>query len=228
MNERPYTVLSCAVSLDGHIDDSRPERLVLSSPADLDRVDAVRSGSDAILIGAGTLRKDDPGLRVVSAERRASRVARGLPPLPTSVVVTRSGNLGREHALWQGPQHKLVYCPAQVAPALADRLAGLAEVVPTGPAVDVDALLRDLRARGVGQLLVEGGQEVHTSFLTAGKADEVHLAVAPLFVGAPTAPRFLGPGAYPSHRLRLAEARAYGDTVLLRYLVRPLPTEVTR
>src|SRR5690606_2833544 len=57
---RPYTTLSCAVSLDGYLDDASPQRLMLSNDVDLDRVDQVRAESDAILVGACTLRKDNP------------------------------------------------------------------------------------------------------------------------------------------------------------------------
>ena len=55
MPPRPYVLLSCAVSLDGCLDDATPHRLVLSGPEDLDRVDAERAGCDAILVGAGTI-----------------------------------------------------------------------------------------------------------------------------------------------------------------------------
>lgn len=48
----PYVLLSAAVSLDGYLDDTGPERLLLSSPADFDRVDEVRASVDAILVGA--------------------------------------------------------------------------------------------------------------------------------------------------------------------------------
>ncbi|WP_181797829.1 dihydrofolate reductase family protein, partial [Streptomyces sp. WELS2] len=49
----PYVLLSAAVSLDGYLDDTGPERLLLSGPADFDRVDGVRASADAILVGAG-------------------------------------------------------------------------------------------------------------------------------------------------------------------------------
>ncbi len=82
MTERPYTLLSCAVSLDGCLDDATDQRLVLSNAADLDRVDAVRAGCDAILVGAGTVRADDPRLAVRGTERRARRVTEGRSPSP--------------------------------------------------------------------------------------------------------------------------------------------------
>jgi len=69
--------------------------------------------------------------------------------------------------------------------------------------------------------MVEGGGTVHAQFLSAGLADELHLAIAPIFVGDPAAPRITGPpgtrGA-PHHRMHLAEVRMIGDMVLLRYL----------
>ncbi len=58
---RPYVLLSCATSIDGYIDDATDERLLLSNDADLDRVDEVRAGCDAILVGAGTFAVTIPG-----------------------------------------------------------------------------------------------------------------------------------------------------------------------
>ncbi|MER7438739.1 dihydrofolate reductase family protein, partial [Pseudonocardia alni] len=78
--DRPHVLASVAMSLDGYIDDAGPDTLVLSDAGDLDRVDAVRAGVDAILVGAGTVRADDPRLLVRCAERRAGRVADGRPP----------------------------------------------------------------------------------------------------------------------------------------------------
>src|SRR3982751_477198 len=73
MVERPYILLSCGMSIDGYLDDADQRRLLLSNDADFDRVDEVRAGCDAILVGAGTIRQDDPRLLVRSAGRRASR-----------------------------------------------------------------------------------------------------------------------------------------------------------
>jgi len=73
MGPRPYVLLSCAMSVDGFIDDTTAERLLLPNAADFDRVDQVRAESDAIMIGAVTLRRDNPRLLVNSPERRAER-----------------------------------------------------------------------------------------------------------------------------------------------------------
>jgi len=81
MGERPYTLLSCCVSIDGYIGNAA-SRLLLSNDADFDRVDAVRASCDAILVGAETVRVDNPRLLVRSQTRRDERAARGLPASP--------------------------------------------------------------------------------------------------------------------------------------------------
>lgn len=215
---RPHVLLSVAMSLDGYIDDACPDRLVLSGPEDLDRVDAVRAGVDAILVGAGTLRADDPRLLVRSPQRRGERVAAGRPENPVKVTLTRGGGLDPAAAFFTtGEGEKLVYAATPAVAGLATRLGGAATVVDAGDPPEPAAVLADLAARGIGRLMVEGGTAMHTLFLTAGLVDELHVAVAPLFVGDPAAPRFVGPGRFPAGRLRLVETRPVGDVVLLVY-----------
>ena len=228
MPDRPYTLLSCCVSLDGYLDDASPTRLVLSPAADLDRVDAERAGCDAILVGAETVRRDDPRLVVRSPACRSSRVARGRPPTPLRVTVTASGELDPGARIFTEPgSGTLVYAPSRVAGDLAGRLRTAATVADAGADVDLRWVLADLASRGVERLMVEGGRRVLTQLLTGQLADELQLAVAPVFVGDPHAPRFVGPGTFPwagANRARLAEVRQVGDAALLRY---ELTTEET-
>ncbi|MFD7846567.1 RibD family protein [Nocardia sp. NPDC059764] len=218
---RPRVMLSVAVSIDGYIDDASPDRLLLSNAADFDRVDALRAESDAILIGAETLRRDNPRLLVNSSDRRLQRVAAGKRDYPVRVIVTARGELDPELRFWQSGGERLVYTTDSGAARLGDRLAGLAEVVSLGAAIDFAALLDDLGKRGVEGLMVEGGGSIHTAFLSAGLVDEIWMAVAPLVVGDPAAPRFLGPAAFPGgtgHRMQLADVARIGDIALLHYL----------
>ncbi len=233
MTGHPYVVLSCAVSLDGCLDGTGEDRLVLSGAADLDRVDAERAAADAILVGAGTIRRDDPRLFVRSAPRQAERTARGLPPQPAGVTITASGDLYPEARFFRGPgdgadpaglgvsPRRSVYGAGPVLPKLRDRVGGLAELVDAGDPPRLPDILADLAGRGVGRLMVEGGASLGTQFLTGGLVDELQLVIAPFFVGDPAAPRFAGPGHYPAspaHPFHLAEARPVGEVVLLRYL----------
>ena len=221
MADLPYTVLSCAMSLDGYLDDASGKRLVLSNDADLDRVDAVRAACDAILVGAGTVRADNPRLLVRAEHRRARRVAEGRAPSPHKVTVTRHPHLDPAAAFFStGDGDKLVYCATASVRRTRERLGAVATVVDAGATPTMCRVSEDLAARGVRRLLVEGGQSVHTQFLCAGLADELHVVVAPFFVGDSRAHRVVEDGPLPWNRGRrahLAEVRRIEDVVLLRY-----------
>jgi 5-amino-6-(5-phosphoribosylamino)uracil reductase len=219
--QRPYVLLSCAMSIDGCLDAPGPQRLILSGDADLDRVDEERAAADAIMVGAATIRRDNPRLLIRSAARRAARIARDLPEHPTRVTLTASGDLD-PGARFFAPAGAVVYCAAPEAPKLQSRLNELAQVIAVPPPVGLVAILADLSRRGVHRLLVEGGARLGREFLAVGLVDELALAVAPFFVGAAAAPRFAGPAAYPhgpGWPMHLAEVRQLDEVVLLRYLL---------
>ncbi|HYN93783.1 MAG TPA: dihydrofolate reductase family protein [Pilimelia sp.] len=221
MDQRPYVLLSCGMSIDGYLDDATEKRLLLSNDADFDRVDAVRAQCDAILVGARTVRQDNPRLLVRSQARRDERVARGLPASPVKVTVTGRGELDPTAQFFAAGQvDKLVYCAGSALDRARERLARVATVVDGGDPVDLRRVLGDLYTRGIRRLMVEGGGTMHTQFLTAGLADELQLVVAPIFVGDSRATRFVRDGGFPwgpHRRASLVEVRQIGDVVLLRY-----------
>ena len=221
MGDRPYTLLSCGMSIDGYLSTRATTRLMLSNDADFDRVDGERAASDAILVGAGTIRKDNPRLLVRSAERRAARVARGLTPSPTKVTVTRRAELDCAARFFAADEtDKIVYCTTDAVEAARGLLGAAADVVYAGRQVTMRRVCEYLGERGVRRLMVEGGGTVHTQLLTDDLADELQLVVAPFFVGDSGACRFVGDGTYPwnpGRRAALAEVRQIGDVVLLRY-----------
>ena len=221
MADRPYTLLSCGMSLDAYLDGPGEDRVLFSNDADFDRVDAVRAGCDAILVGAATVRNDDPRLLVRDPSRRARRVARGQCPSPVKVTLTEHADLDTGARFFTaGDSDKLVYCPTGTVEDARTRLGRVATVVDGGQQVDVRSVSEDLYARGVRRLMVEGGGSVHTQFLTADLADELHLVVAPFFVGDPRGRRFVGDGRFPwnpDRRADLVDVHRLGDVVLLRY-----------
>lgn len=225
MPGRPYTVLSCATSMDGYLDDASEARLVLSNEADLDRVDALRASCDAILVGSGTVRRDNPRLLVRDPARVALRTASGQSATPLKVTVTACGDLDPDARFFTtGDCDKVVYCATAAVAATRRRLGSAATVVDGGRDVDMRRIGEDLDDRGVGRLLVEGGGSVLTQFLVDDLADELQLVVAPIFVGDSRARRFVGDGAFPWHprrRASLAEVRSVGDVALLRYALSP-------
>jgi 5-amino-6-(5-phosphoribosylamino)uracil reductase len=219
---RPHVLLSAAMSIDGYIDDMHDARLMLSNEEDLDRVDKVRASVDAILVGANTIRRDNPRLLVRSVARQEERIRRGLTPHPMKVTLTGRGDLDVTARFFSASDsEKLVYTRDPAVPAVRETLADVATVVAAGEPIDLGVVLDDLGTRKVERLLVEGGGSIHTQFLSAGMVDEIHLVIAPLFVGDCDAPRFVHPGRFPQnpeHPMTLAETRQIGNVVLLRYL----------
>lgn len=225
MAERPHTVLSCSVSLDGYLDAGGDQRLVLSNQADLRRVDGVRAWADAILVGAGTVRNDNPRLLVRDADLRSARRAAGRPGSPTKVTITGTGRVDRNSDFFTlGEADKLVYCATGSARDARRRLGGVATVIDGGQVVSITGVVEDLYRRGVRRLMVEGGGCVLTQLLTGDLVDELHLAVAPFFVGTSRGHRFVGDGQFPFHagrRATLSGTERLGDVVLLRYDLSP-------
>ena len=219
--DRPYTLLSCSMSIDGYVAGATRNRLLLSNDEDFDRVDEVRASCDAILIGAATVRNDNPRLLVRAQSRRDARIARGLPPTPTKVTVTRRGRLDPGAAFFTADgAAKVVYCSSPTVSEASERFGAVATVVDGGQPVDMHWMSRDLLSRGVGRLMVEGGGSLLTQFLTGDLADELQLVVAPFFVGDTRARRFVNDGMFPwnpGRRATLAQVRQIGDVALLRY-----------
>lgn len=217
---RPYVLLSVATSIDGYIDDTEDGRLLLSNEEDFDRVDEVRASSDAIMVGAGTIRADNPRLLVNSDDRRARRVRDGKPEFPLKVAITGSGKLSRDLKFWHHGGEKIAYTTDVGEALLRDEIGDLATVRNLGSEISFPATLDDLGRRGVRQLMIEGGGSIHTAMLSQGLVDEIHMVVAPLLVGQSSAPRFLYPASYPGGsraRLGLIESRQIGDVTLVRF-----------
>jgi riboflavin-specific deaminase-like protein len=221
---RPYVVLSCATSADGYLDDASPQRLILSGPADLDRVDEVRAGCDAILVGAQTVRQDNPRLLIRDPRRSARRAARGLPPHPARVTLTASGDLDPRARFFAPGALRLVYCATPALAVARENLKDTAVLIDAGDPLSLRFMLQDVTERTGARLLVEGGAQLLGDFLAAGLADELDLAIAPFFLGDPrpqAAPRLNLPAPAPDGPMTLAETHRVGEIALLRYLLGP-------
>lgn len=214
--ERVY--LSACMSLDGHIDmegDSRP--LVLSSEEDCRDMHGLRADCDAILVGAGTVRRDAPRLTVRYPDLLDRRRAAGLPDHPVKVTVTRTGDLDPSSAFFTQGGERVVLCPEPVLAATRARLGRVASVMGLD-GTDSQAILDRLSALGVRRLLVEGGTGLLTRFLADGAFHHLRLAVAPFLIGQGAAPRLVGAGPFPfgpAHRLRIRATRLLGNICVM-------------
>jgi len=137
------------MSIDGYLGSATSRRLELSNDADFDRVDAVRASYDAILVGAATVRNDNPRLLVRSKARRDGRTGRGLPPSPIKGTVTERVELDPcADFFTTGQTEKLVYCASPRVVDARSRLGSAATVVDGGQRVEMRRLSLDPPFRG--------------------------------------------------------------------------------
>ncbi len=221
MLQRPKVIIKCALSLDGFIGSASSERLILSNAQDFEELDALRAEADALMVGANTLRLDNPRLLVKSESRQAERVKNGRDAQPTLVSFTSSGKLEASLEMFKTPGVKrLIYCPTPIVTILQAKLAANAEVVGQGTEHDLEpaSILSDLSARGLKVLLIEGGEKTITRFLSKGLVDVLELSIAPRFVGKLGRARFVSPELpQVDLSLQLESCRRLGDMAVLRY-----------
>jgi len=223
--ERPFVYVNMAMTADGKITSATREYPRFTSDLDRRTMDKLRAEADAILVGAGTLRADDPKLWVRDAGMQDYRRSLGKPDGLLRVMVTASVRLdGISRFFEEADGGERIVATVEDAPA--DRLAAIgsrAEVWKVGrEQVDLPELLRRLKQRGVDRLLVEGGGDLNWALVRDDLVDELYVTVAPVLLGGTDAPTLLG-GAGLSmkdqRRLRLVDAERQGDELYCRYAV---------
>lgn len=212
--DRPWTRLGMVSSLDG---GAALAGLSAGLSGDADRYvfALLRSRADVVLVGAGTARAEGYRPARVAAERQAARVARGQRPTPVVAVVSRGGGLPADSPLLEPGAGTLLLTTergAQEAPA------GLEAVVTGTDEVDLAAGLAALRARGLAQVLCEGGPSLAGDLAAAGLLDELCLTTSPVLAGGP-GPRLLAGTEELGSRARLASLLHDDGALLARWLV---------
>ena len=208
---RPRVIVNAAMSVDGKIALRDGQRARLSNEEDVQRVHRLRGRVDAILVGVGTVLKDDPKL-TVKADLATDRN-------PLRIVLDSEGRTPEHARVLDGRAPTLI-----VTSDASVRTFAHAEVLRCGKEeVDLAALLDRLGGRGIRTLLVEGGSTVIWSFLRAGLVDELKVFVGSLVLGGRSTPTLVGgEGAASlsdSIRLALERSERLGDGVLLEYSV---------
>jgi 2,5-diamino-6-(ribosylamino)-4(3H)-pyrimidinone 5'-phosphate reductase len=229
--QRPYVFVNMAMTADGKIDTVERQGARISGAADTARVDRLRAGADAVMVGGHTLFSEDPRLTVRDPELVARRVRTGREAQPVKVGVSsrveHSGarSLRSEGDFVTAGDGRVLLCTSSQTDArTAAALAGLGiEVIVAGDdRVDLKGALSALAERGVERLMVEGGSTLVAALLEAGLVDELQLAVAPLVFGGETAPTPVGGPGWSRAEARdlfLVEAETSTDgDVVLRYL----------
>ena len=182
-DERPHVILKLAVSQDDKIAAAGRKPIAISGEAAKARVHLLRAQCDAVLVGIGTVRADDPLLncRLPGMEGRS----------PVRIVLDRSlrisGTSRLVHSARDTPLWVMTSTVAEAPAAMKLGAAG-AQVIriatTSGPGLDLLAVLHALAEKGITRLLVEGGARVASSFVAAGLVDEFWMLRGPDAIGA--------------------------------------------
>jgi diaminohydroxyphosphoribosylaminopyrimidine deaminase / 5-amino-6-(5-phosphoribosylamino)uracil reductase len=162
-----------AQTLDGRIATRSGHSQWIGGAGDIRHTHRLRALCHAVLVGAATVREDDP--------RLTTRQVEG--PSPTRVVLDASRRLSAEYKLFRGDPPTLLVA-AEDGPARHGTAEVLRVARDASGGLDLPALLRALAARGLTRIFVEGGGQTVSRFLAAGCLDRLHVTVAPMILGS--------------------------------------------
>lgn len=223
---RPFVFINVAMTADGKIDTFRRTGAAISSARDKERVDRLRAGADAVMVGGKTLLDEDPRLTVKSEALREERLKNGLSPNPIKVgVVTEARLKPDSQFLTAGPANIVIFTTRWTSKPHVSFLKslGVDVYVDDSEKVNLPKALETLKQIGVERLMVEGGATLNFELLRLRLVDEVTAYVAPMIFGGADAPTMAaGPGLERSEAvpLKLINAEPWQDGgVLLKYIL---------
>jgi riboflavin-specific deaminase-like protein len=171
---RPITLAHLGQSLDGFIATPSGDSAYVTGPENILHLHRLRALCDAVVVGAGTVIRDNP--------RLTTRLVAGSNPV--RIVLDPSCRLSDTLTVFSDSQARTVrVCGRGRATAVPAGAVELLEVGAANARLDLPELMQILRARGYHRILVEGGGITVSSFLEAGLVDRLHIAVAPILIG---------------------------------------------
>jgi diaminohydroxyphosphoribosylaminopyrimidine deaminase / 5-amino-6-(5-phosphoribosylamino)uracil reductase len=211
--ERPYVALKMAMSVDGKVASRPGAREQIGSPEEVAFVRNLRTAYDAVMVGAGTIRVDDPELTVRPPHDRIRPYTR--------IVACAQYPLDGARRIFTRPHgyaKTIVLVPAGLRGQF-DNLRELAEVLPIGPAgattLDLRLAMDALRKRDITSVLCEGGPHLAASLLASEVVDRIFWAIAPRFLGCEGAVSVLAPADLGKLRVRVDRIERAGPDVVL-------------
>jgi 2,5-diamino-6-(ribosylamino)-4(3H)-pyrimidinone 5'-phosphate reductase len=217
---RPFVFINAAMSADGKISTIARKQVRISGKEDMQRVDALKARTDAVMVGVGTVLADDPKLTIKSDALKRERINQGRTENPLRIVVDSNARTPATAAML-GPNALIAV--AQKAPRhMVEELDTKAEILVVGESkVDLAALLAILKDRGINSVLVEGGATLNFALLSLGLVDEIYTYVGNIIIGGSSAPTLVNGDGLTSDfvKLKLKQIRQVGDGVLLKWTV---------
>lgn len=172
-HKKPYVIVKAAMSIDGKIASASGESQWITSPASRHFSHRLRTEVDAIMVGAGTVRKDNPLL-----------TSHGQGRNPVRLILSSSGKLPWNSSIFDGKSDTWICCPKtkKSAPRSA-KMEWIRCKEKARGKIDFDHLMRLLAEKGISKLLIEGGGETVASAIESHSVDEIYFFIAPLLIG---------------------------------------------
>lgn len=228
---RPYVVVNVAMSADGKISTRERRQIKISGAQDFLRVDRLKAGADAVMVGIGTVLADDPSLTVKSEECRTHRLNRGVDEHPVRIVVDSNARIPLEASiLHKGPGKRIIAVSERADPRKTAALQNVATVIIAGvDEVDLSLMMDKLGEMGIRRVMVEGGGTLIAGLINAGLVDEIYTFIGNMIIGGKDSPTFMdGDGCILESlfcRLTLLETCRIENGVLLHWHVENTETK---
>jgi 2,5-diamino-6-(ribosylamino)-4(3H)-pyrimidinone 5'-phosphate reductase len=226
---RPYLVVNVAMSADGKLSTRERRQVKISGIQDFARVDRLKAGSDAIMVGIGTVLADDPSLTIKGEECKKYRRALGADEHPVRIVVDSAARIPLSASvLHKGKGQRIVAVSKRADAGKTEALKQFATVIVTGDKeVDLMALLDELGVRGIRRIMVEGGGTLIAGLLKQGLVSEIYSYIGNIIIGGREAPTLADGDGFISEaefcRLALIEADRTDNGILLHWRVETPP-----
>lgn len=223
---RPSVIVNVAMSADGKLSTRERRQVKISGSDDFARVDRLKAGCDAVMVGIGTVLADDPSLTIKNPELKSRRLQEGRPEHPVRVIIdSRARTPPGSAVLNRGDGLRVVAVSGRADPGRVAALRAKATVIAAGTdEVDLVAVLDVLGKMGIRRLMAEGGGTLIAGLVRAGLVDEFYTYVGSIIIGGKDAPTPAdGPGWVKETefaRLALTDVTRMDDGVLLHWTVK--------
>jgi 2,5-diamino-6-(ribosylamino)-4(3H)-pyrimidinone 5'-phosphate reductase len=224
---RPSVVVNVAMSADGKLSTRERRQVKISGAEDFARVDRLKAGCDAVMVGIGTVLADDPSLTVKNPDLKSRRQQEGKGEHPARVVIDSRARISpNASVLNKGDGLRVVAVSGRADPARVDMLRKKVTVIVAGDEeVDLARVLDELGTMGIRRLMVEGGGTLIAGLVRARLVDEIYTYIGSIVIGGKDAPTLAdGPGWISEAefaRLTLADTTRLDDGILLHWTVKP-------
>ncbi|MDD1695066.1 MAG: 2,5-diamino-6-(ribosylamino)-4(3H)-pyrimidinone 5'-phosphate reductase, partial [Methanoregula sp.] len=187
---RPHVIVNAAMSADGKLSTRERRQVKISGVQDFNRVDRLKAGCDAVMVGIGTVLADDPSLTVKAEECRDNRVRMGADEHPVRIVIdSHARTPPGASVLHKGPGKRIIAVSEQADERKVEELRKFATVIVAGDdRVDLTQLMEALDTLGIKRIMVEGGGTLIAGMIADGLVDEIYTFIGNIVIGGKDAP----------------------------------------